>query len=132
MFLSLLGLTTVLYPRKCTTVLQCSSSMMLMPRSCLKLKGDCAFSIAAPRLWNELPAYVRLSPDIGSFKYQFKTYLFFISFSIFCHHMICFVLFYWIPTDVFFLYFFLFSISSISYFILLEFVSVKLFYHKAL
>lgn len=25
----------------------------------LKLKGDCAFSVAAPKLWNNLPSYVR-------------------------------------------------------------------------
>ncbi len=54
--------------------------MLSVPRSHLKLKGDHAFLIAAPRLWNDLPAYIRLSPDIGSFKSHFKTYLFSLAF----------------------------------------------------
>ncbi len=38
--------------------------------------GDHAFSIAAPRLWNALPNYIKLSVNIEVFKCHLKTHLF--------------------------------------------------------
>ena len=38
--------------------------------------GDRAFSIAAPRQWNNLPLSIRKSPSIAIFKRHLKTYLF--------------------------------------------------------
>ncbi len=40
--------------------------------SCLKLKGDCAFSVAAPRLWGDLLVHI----DVDSIKSSLKTHLF--------------------------------------------------------
>ena len=38
--------------------------------------GDRAFSMAAPRLWNELPRDLRSAKTLGTFKNKLKTYLF--------------------------------------------------------
>ena len=46
------------------------------PLACLKTHGDRAFSVHAPRLWNELPIALRLSPSLDCFKKSLKTYLF--------------------------------------------------------
>ncbi len=56
----------------------CSSSQLLLsvPRSRYKTKGDRAFSVAAPRLWNSLPLYIRSVPSISTFKSSLKTYLY--------------------------------------------------------
>ncbi len=41
----------------------------------LKLRGDCAFSIAGPNLWNSLPFSLRLVSSESEFKSKLKTYL---------------------------------------------------------
>ena len=38
--------------------------------------GECAFSYAAPKLWNELPALLRKTDSLKEFKSKSKTYLF--------------------------------------------------------
>jgi len=38
--------------------------------------GDCAFSIAGPRVWNKLPASRRQTVSAATFKRQLKTYFF--------------------------------------------------------
>ena len=45
-------------------------------KSKLKYGGDRAFSVCAPRLWNQLPASLRSCSNIISFKRQLKTHLF--------------------------------------------------------
>ena len=42
----------------------------------LKTYGLRAFSVAAPRLWNELPIHIRSIDNINIFKSKLKTYLF--------------------------------------------------------
>ena len=49
--------------------------MLVAPPTSTQL-GDKAFSCAAPRLWNSLPASVRSSPSLPSFKSNLKTYFF--------------------------------------------------------
>ena len=41
----------------------CSSSkhLLTVPKSKLKTFGDCAFSVCGPKLWNDLPNYVKTS-----------------------------------------------------------------------
>ncbi len=39
--------------------------LLMVPRSCQKCRGDRAFSVAAPRLWNTLPLSIRFSPTGG-------------------------------------------------------------------
>ena len=46
--------------------------MLVLPPTSTQL-GDRAFSCAAPRLWNSLPASVRSSPSLPSFKSNLKT-----------------------------------------------------------
>ena len=46
------------------------------PKPRLPTYGDRAFYIAAPVLWNALPAYIRQSRTLGQFKSTLKTHLF--------------------------------------------------------
>jgi len=43
--------------------------------------GERAFSFAAPHVWNQLPASLRATPHLNSFKKQLKVHLFNIAFS---------------------------------------------------
>ena len=43
--------------------------------------GERAFSFAGPHAWNQLPASLRATPHLNSFKKQLKTHLFNIAFS---------------------------------------------------
>ena len=52
---------------------------LLLKQPHLKTKvtlGDCAFSCAAPKLWNKLPEKLRKASSLVVFKSLFKTYLF--------------------------------------------------------
>ncbi len=55
--------------------------LLMVPRSFLKCKGDRAFSVAAPRLWNDLPLSVKSSPTLGVFQSVLKTDLFSLAFE---------------------------------------------------
>ncbi len=50
--------------------------LLLVPKSKQITYGDHAFSIAAPRLWNTLLKYIKLSINIEVFKCHLKTHLF--------------------------------------------------------
>ena len=54
----------------------CSQGLLNIPKSRTKTYGDRAFSIAGPRLWNELPLSFRSVSDINVFKRSLKTHLF--------------------------------------------------------
>ncbi len=54
---------------------------LTVPHSCHKLRGDRAFSVAAPRLWNNIPPSVRLAPSSDSFKSRLKAYFFTLAFK---------------------------------------------------
>lgn len=41
-----------------------------------KFRGDCAFAVAAPKFWNDLPFHVRQASSLSKFKTLFITYLF--------------------------------------------------------
>ncbi len=57
-------------------ILRSSDQQLLtIPRARLKLKGDRAFSVAGPKLWNLLPVSIRSAQTISSFKLLLKTYL---------------------------------------------------------
>ena len=54
--------------RKSPRKLRSSSQMLLlMPVSRLMAHGSCAFSVAAPTLWNKLPANIRNVSALESF-----------------------------------------------------------------
>ena len=45
-------------------------------RSRLKTYGDRAFSIARPKLWNDLPLEIRKCASVATFRQSLKTFLF--------------------------------------------------------
>lgn len=51
-------------------------SLLSIPQTHLKTKGDRAFSVVGPKLWNSLPLTIRSSPFIDGFKIRLKTHLF--------------------------------------------------------
>ena len=53
-----------------------ASGLLRVPRTKQVTYGDRAFSKAAPTLWNTIPAQIRNSTSVNSFKNQLKTYLF--------------------------------------------------------
>ena len=57
--------------------LRSDNKNMLKPTSArLKFYGDRAFSVAGPRLWNELPDHIRLCHSLDTFKRSLKTHFF--------------------------------------------------------
>ena len=60
-----------------------SADQMLLdvPRSNRKSRGDRAFAVVAPTLWNALPLTVRSATSLSSFKSLLKTHLFSIAFD---------------------------------------------------
>ena len=59
----------------------CSNKLLQVPRSKLKSYGDRRFSIAGPKLWNNIRASLRNANSLNSFKKLLKTYLFHQAFS---------------------------------------------------
>ena len=60
-----------------------SSNQLLfeVPRSRLKSRGDRAFSVVAPKLWNALPLHVRVADSVDCFKSRLKTHFFSCAFT---------------------------------------------------
>ncbi len=58
-----------------TSARSSDQQLLTIPRARLKLKGDRAFSVAAPKLWNLLPVSIRSAQTIYSFKLLLKTYI---------------------------------------------------------
>ena len=52
-----------------------SRNLLVIPRSKLKSFGDRAFSVSAPKLWNDIPETIKCSVDLNAFKRNLKTYL---------------------------------------------------------
>ena len=58
-----------------------TKQLLSVPRTRLKTKGDRAFSVAGPNLWNPLPLHIKSSITLASFKSNLKTYLFTLAFN---------------------------------------------------
>ncbi len=72
----------LLIPHSTSRSLRSSSQFLLsVPRSHFKTKGDRAFAVAAPRLWNSLPLHIRSSPSISLFKSALKTHFYSVCFN---------------------------------------------------
>ncbi len=54
---------------------------LFVPRTKLKRRGDRAFAVAAPKLWNNLPLHIRSAPTLGSFKSRLKMHFHSIAFA---------------------------------------------------
>lgn len=75
-------ISDLLHPHSATRSLRsCNKGLLHIPRSRLKQKGDRAFAVAAPRLWNQLPPHIRDAPSISAFKSRLKTHLYTLAFS---------------------------------------------------
>jgi len=46
----------------------------------IKIEGDCAFSVAGPRIWNSLPLFVRSATSAHKFKFKLQSYHFTLAF----------------------------------------------------
>ncbi len=56
--------------------------LLLVPRARLKCRGDRAFAVAGPKLWNNLPLSIRTASSVSEFKSLLKTYLFSHAFNV--------------------------------------------------
>ena len=56
-------------------------ALLIVPRSRLKTRGDRAFAVMGPKLWNDLPLYIRLSPSLAAFKTHLKTHFYALAFN---------------------------------------------------
>ena len=70
--------------------LRSNTSLILNYSKCKSLVtlGDRSFHVAAPKLWNDLPSYIRNILSLDSFKRAVKTYLFRKAFQILWHPVI--------------------------------------------
>uniref|UniRef100_A0A8C6NNY7 Reverse transcriptase domain-containing protein n=1 Tax=Nothobranchius furzeri TaxID=105023 RepID=A0A8C6NNY7_NOTFU len=61
-----------------------SENLMLLsvPRTRLKTRGDRAFTVAGPKLWNKLLLSIRASTSLAVFKARLKTYFYDLSFNL--------------------------------------------------
>ncbi|XP_033984241.1 uncharacterized protein LOC117480927, partial [Trematomus bernacchii] len=76
-------LTDLLHPYIPSRTLRSSDSGLLsIPHSRLRTFGDRAFSVAAPTLWNSLPAEICNAPSLNIFISTLKTHLFNIAFQL--------------------------------------------------
>ncbi len=62
----------------------------MVTRSRFKCKGDRAFSVAAPSLWNDLPQSITFSPTRPVFQSALKTHLFSLAFENVLSFVLCF------------------------------------------
>ena len=56
-------------------------SLLKIPQTNLKTRGDRSFSAVAPTLWNKLPPHVRASQTLPVFKSRLKTHLYSLAFG---------------------------------------------------
>ena len=56
-------------------------ALLMVPKSRLVTKGDRAFAVRAPKLWNALPEGLRLANSVSSFKSLLKTHFYRMAFS---------------------------------------------------
>ncbi len=50
--------------------------LLFIAKTRRKCRGDRAFATTAPRLWNDLPLFIRMASSVAIFKSKLKTYLF--------------------------------------------------------
>uniref|UniRef100_A0A8C6PWD8 Reverse transcriptase domain-containing protein n=1 Tax=Nothobranchius furzeri TaxID=105023 RepID=A0A8C6PWD8_NOTFU len=76
-------LVSLLQPHTPARSLRSENLMLLsVPRTRLKTRGDRAFAVAAPKLWNELPLSIRASTSVAVFKARLETYFYDRSFNL--------------------------------------------------
>lgn len=55
--------------------------LLSVPKTKRKLRGDRAFAVVAPELWNNLPLHIKQASSLSVFKSLLKTGLFFMAFD---------------------------------------------------
>ncbi len=76
-------ISELLHPYMPTHSLRSADQLLLnVPKTKRKLRGDRAFAVAAPKLWNDLPLPIRQVSSLSLFKSTLKTYLFSLAFDI--------------------------------------------------
>jgi len=60
-------------------------NLLIVPFTKSTLVEKCAFSVAGPKLWNDLPASLRSTSNFSDFKKHLKTYLFSEHFKLLIH-----------------------------------------------
>ncbi len=76
-------LSELLHPPSQSRLLRSrDSDLLYVPRTRLKNRGDRAFAVIGHKLWNSLPAYIRSTQSLSTFKSALKTYLFSVAFNI--------------------------------------------------
>ena len=58
-----------------------SRALLMVPKSRLVSKGDRAFAVRAPQLWNSVPGDLRQANSVSSFKSILKTHFYIMAFS---------------------------------------------------
>lgn len=67
-------LVHLLHIHKPPRSLRSANQMILdIPRTVLKLSGNRAFAVEAPKRWNNLPLHLRQAPSLGYFKRYFNS-----------------------------------------------------------
>ena len=75
-------LSELLHPYTPSRSLRSADQLLLtVPKARLKLRGERAFSVAAPKLWNGLPLHIRQVSSLSDFKTLLKTHLFSLAFN---------------------------------------------------
>ena len=75
-------LSELLHPYTHSRSLRSADQLLLtVPEAGLKLRGDRAFAVAAPKLWNGLPLHIRQASSLSHFKSILKTHLFSLAFD---------------------------------------------------
>lgn len=75
-------LAELLHPYIPSRSLRSADQLLLtVPRTRLKLRGERAFAVAAPKLWNALPLHIRQVSSLFHFKSLLKTHLFTLAFN---------------------------------------------------
>ena len=75
-------LSDILHHHIPSRALRSADQLLLeVPRTRQKTRGDRAFAVAAPRLWNCLPLHIRAAQSLNDFKSQLKTHLFSLAFD---------------------------------------------------
>ncbi len=114
-------ISELLHPYMPTRSLRSADQRFLnVPKTKRKLRGDRAFAVAAPKLWNDLPLPIRQASSLSLFKSSLKTYLFSLAFDTWCWYLVNYFIFLW-SLNVFYLYFiscmsFIFLYSTLVHF----------------
>ena len=70
------------YRTSTRTLSSTSQDFLAVSRTYTKSYGDRAFSVAGPKLWNQLPLNIRKSSTVGQFKKELKTRLFNLAYDV--------------------------------------------------